>query len=170
MLSNFNFSDYFREVANSTKFQISAAVSFGTALFLIWSDNSDPIKITLTILFLFAACMFVTSLAEKAGYGIYKKFKRKKDWNSLTPEEIEFVSYYITNNTKTRYVVANNGTWRDSGIINPLTQKGILYLASNMSEYRGDSWMDSNQTFPFNIHDDAFKFFTKKLVEENKED
>lgn len=70
--------DYFREVANSTKFQISAAISFGTALFLIWSGDSEPTKIILTILFLFAACMFIISLAEKAGYGIYGKLKQKK--------------------------------------------------------------------------------------------
>ena len=87
--------DYLREVANSAQFQISAAVSFGTALFLIWSGDNEPTKIVLTILFLFAACMFVTSLAEKLGYGIYKKIKRKNDWNNLTPEELDFVSYYI---------------------------------------------------------------------------
>lgn len=170
MLSNFNFTDYFREVANSTKFQISAAVSFGAALFLIWSENNNPIKVILTILFLFATCMLVASLVEKTGSWIYKRVKRKKEWNNLTPEEMEFVLYYVKNNTKTKYIIAYNGTWSDSGIINPLEQKGILYRASNMSEYRGDSWQNMDQTFPFNIHDAAFEFFKKKLEEENKGD
>ncbi|PIR00428.1 MAG: hypothetical protein COV66_06785 [Nitrospinae bacterium CG11_big_fil_rev_8_21_14_0_20_45_15] len=169
MLSNFNFIDFFREVAKSTKFQISAAVSFGVALFLIWSEKNDPVKVTLTILFLFAACMLVSSLAEKFGCWILKKIKRNKDWNTLTPEEKEFVSHYILNNTKTRYVITFNGAWRDSGIINPLIHKGVLYLASEISEYRGDSWEIMEQTFPINIHDDAFKFFTKKLEEVNKD-
>lgn len=163
MLSNINFMDYFREVANSAKFQISAAVSFGTALVLIWSGEDDHIKTIVTILFLFAACMFVISLTEKVFYGIYKKIKKKRDWNNLTPEEITFVSYYIENNTKTRYVVINNGTYRDSGIINPLIDKRILYRASNMSEYRGDSVYTMEQTFPFNIYDEVFSFFIKKL-------
>lgn len=170
MLSNINFMDYFREVANSTKFQISAAISFGAALFLIWSGDNDPIKIALTILFLFAACMFLISLAEKIGFGIYKEIKKKRNWNNLTPEEIEFVSYYIKNNTKTRYMVIFNGTYRDSGIINPLIGKRILYRASDMSEFRGDSIYDREQCFPFNIHDDAFKFFCEKIEDENKQD
>ncbi len=50
MLQNINVMDYFREVANSAKFQISAALSFGTALFLIWFADTTPLKITLTIL------------------------------------------------------------------------------------------------------------------------
>ena len=87
----------------------------------------------------------------------------------MTHEEIEFVSHYIKNNTKTKYVIAYNGAWRDSGIINPLIHKGILYLASEISEYRGDSWENMDQSFPINIHDDAYKFFIKKLAKEGIE-
>lgn len=159
--------DYFREVANSAKFQISAAISFGTALVLIWLDDNDPVKITLTVLFLFAACMFIVSLIEKIGYGIYKRIKKNRDWNNLTPEETEFIKHYIQSDTKTRYQVAYNGTWQDSGVITLLKQKRIIYLASTTSEFRGESWMSAEQTFPFNIHDDAFKFFKKKFKEDN---
>ncbi len=126
MLPNINFMDYFRVIADSTKFQISAIISFGTALFFIWSDDNDPTKVTLTILFLFPVCMLVVSLVEKVGYSIYKKIKRKKDWNDLTPEKAEFISYYIENNTKTRYVNIYNGTYKDSGIINPLIRKNYF--------------------------------------------
>jgi hypothetical protein len=160
-LADISFIDYFKEVAKSTKFQISATVSFGTALFLTWFGEHQVTKILLTILFLFPASMFVTSLIEKAFFWTRQKIRRKHQWNALTPEEIEFVSYYINNNTKTRYVVIYNGTYQDSGIINPLIRKGILYRASNTSEFRGESWMSAEQHFPFNIHDNAFEFFQR---------
>ncbi len=163
MFPNINFMDYFKEVANSTRFQISASVSFGTALVQIWLENNDPVKITFIVLFLFATCMFIVSIIEKIFGFIYSEVRRRKDWKNLTSEELEFVKYYINGQTKTRYVVAYNGTWSDSGIINPLCEKGILYLASNISEYRGESFMTMEQNFPFNIHDKAYDYFAKKL-------
>lgn len=154
---------YFKEVGSSLKVQISAAITFGTALILVWTKNSDNLKITLTILFLFPALMFIFSLLEKLCLFIKKERQQQKLWSNLTPEEVEFISYYVKNNTKTRYMTANNGTYQDSGIINPLIAKNILYIASSMSEFRGESRQSMRQQFPINIQDKAFGFFTKKL-------
>lgn len=162
MFSNLNVMDYFKEVSNSTRFQVAATISFGTALILIWI-NTEIIRILGTILFLFPLSMLITSLIEKIYTKVEQSIKRKKDWNNLTPEEQEFVKFYIKNNTKTRYMIAYNGTWQDSGIVNPLVNKKILYLASNMSEFRGEDWQDMEQRFPFNINDNAFEFFKEKL-------
>ena len=156
--------NYFKEVTGSLKFQISAAITFGTALLLVWLKENNELKILLTILFLFPICMFIGSIIEKAYLLIRNSHQKKVAWNSLTPQEEEFVSYYIKGNTKTRYMPAYNGTYRDSGIINPLIGKHILYIASNMSEFRGESWMSAEQHFPINIRDEAFLFFTKKLL------
>lgn len=163
MFSNINLMDYFKEVANSTRFQISASISFGTALVQIWVGDTDPVKITMIVLFLFATCMFIVSIIETIFSIIRRRITKQKDWSNLTSEEIEFIRYYITKQTKTRYVVAYHGTWTDSGVINPLCEKDILYLASSMSEYRGEHWMAMDQTFPFNIHDKAYDHFAKIL-------
>ena len=162
MLSNINFMDYFRAVANSAKFQISAAVSFGAALILTWYLPEDFIKITLTLLFLFPVCMFTITLCEKLWYFFYQKYKTHKEWNNLTQAEDEFIDYYIKHKTKTRYMVIYNGTYRDSGVINLLLKKKILYLASNVSEYRGDSIYDMEQYMPFNINDKAYEHFMRR--------
>jgi len=154
--------NYFKEVASSLKFQISSTITFGAALLLVWSKENDQQKILLTILFIFPLCMFLGSIIEKFFLLIRKKIQQKVDWNNLTPIEQQFISYYINNNTRTRYMTAYNGTYTDSGIINPLISKGILYIASRMSEYRGESWMSAEQQFPINIHDKAFAFFAKK--------
>lgn len=162
MVSNINFMDYFREVANSAKFQISATLSFGCALYLIWFSASDLLKVTVTVLFLFPVSMLFITLVEKGVFKIYQRYNRSKQWNNLTPEESEVVFHYIRNNTKTKYVIMHNGTYRDSGIINPLIDKGILYIASDMTEYRGNDFLNMEQCLPFNIHDNAFEFFKKK--------
>lgn len=154
---------YFKEVAGSLKFQISAAITFGSTLLLVWLEENNQLKIFLTILFLFPTCMFVGSIIEKIYVRISNHRRKKVAWNNLSPQEEEFIAYYIKENTRTRYMPAYNGTYRDSGIINPLIGKRILYLASNMSEFRGESWMSAEQHFPVNIRDDAFSFFTKKL-------
>ena len=161
MFQDFNFMAYFRELLNNTKFQISSAISFGAALLLL-IFKAKTLTLVLTILFLLPFSLIIVSLIEKIYFKIYNVRKRKKDWNNLTAEELNFVSYYIKNNTKTQYVVAYNGTYKDSGIINPLINKKILYIASNMSEFRGESYMTREQCFPFNIHDDAFEFFKDK--------
>lgn len=87
--------------------------------------------------------------------------REKNIWSNLTEEEKSFIDYYVERKTKTRYVTVYNGTYTNSGIINPLIQKKILYLASNMSEYRGESRMSAKQQFPINIHDGAYKYFCK---------
>ena len=176
MLPKLDLNDYFKEVTNSTKFQLSATITFGTAMVLIWIDSTKITEIIFTILFLFPTCMLLSSLVEKIFsffMGIYVSFdqerKKKAAWENLTPEEIEFIQYYIMNNTKTRYVRIFNGTYQDSGIINPLISKGILYMASKTSEFRGDSIFDAEQTFPFNIHDEAFEFFSSTLGKPSQE-
>ena len=154
---------YFKEVTSSLKFQISAAITFGSALLLVWLKENNELKILLTILFLFPTCMFVGSIGEKIYVRISNHQRKKVAWNNLSPQEERFVAYYTKENTRTRYMPAYNGTYTDSGIINPLISKRILYLASNMSEFRGESWMDAEQHFPINISDEAFAFFTKKF-------
>lgn len=155
--------DYFREVANSAKFQLSATISFGTALYLILVDGSEIVRILLTILFLFPACMFVISLCEKIFYYIYKLRKMNKDWNNLTPKEEEFLSFYIKNNTRTKYVeVVYGGAYEDSGTIDILCRKRIIYRASERAEQRPNQ-LCGDYSFPFNIYDKAFLFFKKKL-------
>lgn len=151
-------TEYFMEVAKSTKIQISAAFTLVVPLYLIWHGDKDYAKLTVTILFLFPTSMLIIFLLEKICFGISSYIKRRKQWNSLTPEEIKFISYYITKNTQTRYVSARYGTYSDSGIINGLIVKEILYMASNISEFR-----EGGQTLPFNITDRAFSFFKKKL-------
>jgi len=157
---------YFKEVASSSKFQISASITFGMALLLVWLKENDQLKIFLTILFLFPLCMFVGSIIEKIYLLIRNYHYQKIAWKNLTPQEEEFISYYTKGNTKTQYMPVYNGTYAESGIINPLINKQILYIASNLSEYRGD-WMDGQQYFPINIHDKAFLFFTKKIAPAN---
>ena len=152
---------YFKEVARSIKFQLSAIVTFGSVLWLVWFKEGSEIKIILTILFLFPLCIFLFSIVEKAILFFIAKVERRKHLNNLTPEELEFISYYTDNDTKTRYMPCINGTYKDSGIINPLITKNILYIASNMSEYRGDHWMSKEQYLPINIHDDIFAYFKK---------
>jgi len=159
-----NFMAYFQAVFNNVRFRISSAVTFGVVLLLILPNGDNPIKILFTILFLFPFCMLVVPFLEYICNAITIKIRRSSDWSNLSPEEIEFISYYIKNETKTRYVVVCNGTWHDSGIINPLVSKKILYLASNESEFRGNSWATAGQYLPFNIYDDAFRFYKKKLA------
>jgi hypothetical protein len=106
--------------------------------------------------------MFIVSTIEETYIFITNHIWRNIAWKKLTPEEETFISHYISENTKTRYMPANNGTYRDSGIINPLIRKGILYIASNMSEFRGE-WLDASQYFPINMTDKAFSYFNVKL-------
>ena len=68
---------YFKEVSHSLKFQLSAALTFGTALALVWFKEDNELKIILTILFLFPTCMFIGSLIEKAMLFSKKKKERK---------------------------------------------------------------------------------------------
>jgi len=154
---------YFKAVAKDIKTQVSAAVSFGTGLFLLWYRQGSELKIFITILFIFPICMFFCSIVEKIILASRNQIRIRKSWRDLTPDELAFLSFYVSNNTRTRYVPIYNGTYQDSGIINPLIAKGILYLASQMSEYRGDSWMSAMQHFPINIHDKAFSFFKKNV-------
>lgn len=93
--------------------------------------------------------------------------KRLYLWNHLTPEELEFIACYFEKNIRTKYVIAYNGACKDSGTINLLLNKSIIYLASGMSEYRaeGGSCMSADQYFPFNIYEDAFTFFKRKFPE-----
>jgi len=154
---------YFKEVTGSIKFQLSSAVTFGTALLLVWLKEDNEKKIFLTILFLFPICMFVGTIVERAFSFVRSQVRQRRSWKNLTPEEIMFVSFYIQQNTKTRYVPIFNGTYRDSGIINPLIQKGILYLASSMSEFRGDDFMSKEQHFPINIRDNAFDYYKRQI-------
>lgn len=162
MMQPINAMDYFRAVANSVKFQISAAISFGGALLLIWLTEGEFIKIALTIFFLFAFSMLLISIFEKIWQIISVKIRRKKEWSNLTPEETEIISYYISKNTKTKYVECANGTYSDSGLYKPLINKGILYLSSNIPEYRAEDDYGMNFYVPINIHDNAFEFFSKK--------
>lgn len=64
MFSVVGLQSYFKEVTGSLKFQLSAAITFGVALLLVWNAASDS-KVYLTILFLFPACMFLGSIIEK---------------------------------------------------------------------------------------------------------
>jgi hypothetical protein len=68
---------YFKEVASSLKFQASAAITFGTALIMVWLKEVSELKIFLTILFLFPTSMLVGSLIGKAGT-ILKNIKLRK--------------------------------------------------------------------------------------------
>ena len=158
---------YFKEVASSVKFQLSAAITFGTALALVWlNQEENDLKIFLTILFLFPVCMFVIGLIEKIYLAVRNNRRRIKAWNNLTIDERRFLAYYLTNKTKTRYVSCRNGTYSDSGYINPLISKGILYLGSRMSEFRGEDWMSMEQQFPINIHDKAYEYFLTQFEAE----
>lgn len=159
---------YFKTLAStSLKFQISAAITFGTALVLVWLNEDNELKIFLTILFLFTFCMVTSLIIEKIYIAYRKKKRRSKDWNSVTQDELDFLSYYIKNKTKTRYVPCPNGTYQDSGIINPLIKKEILYVASTMSEFRGSEF-NREQQFPINIHDTAYEFFSTQNITTKK--
>lgn len=155
---------YFKAVSGSIKFQLSAALAFGAALVLLWIKKGSELQILLTILFLFPIFMFFGTLIEKIFLFLKNETQRKRDWTNLTPEECNSIQHYVNNNTKTQYVLINNGTYRDSGTINPLIHKGILYIASDVSEYRGNDFMSMNQYYPINIQDRAFEFFKKNFV------
>ena len=150
---------HFKELASSSKIQISVAISFGIAIFLFWGQINNELKIPLVILFLFSTCMPSLSLIKKT----FLYLNKLKSWKNLTPEEIKFIEYYVINNTKTRYMSCRNGTYKDSGIINPLIDKGIFFLASRTSEYRVQPSGLKEQSLPININDQAFKYFMKKL-------
>lgn len=155
---------YVKSLIESVKVQVSAAITFGTVLALVWFNNEgNELKIFLTVLFLFPLTILVYSLIEKVLLTIKTSAKKKKDWVNLTPEELNFIESYIKRNSKVRYVTVYNGTYRDSGIIQLLTEKNIIYRASSMSEFRGEDWMSREQQFPFNIHDEAFTFFKLKF-------
>jgi ABC-type multidrug transport system fused ATPase/permease subunit len=158
MLNLTEIVNYFKALSASIKFQIAATISFGVALVLgLFTDYKFPI-IVLAIFFLFAVSVFILTIAEK----VLNAILRRRSWENLTPQEEEFIGVYLKKNEKVRYMYVFNGTYRDSGIINPLISKGILYRASNMSEYRGKSWQSMNQYIPINMHDRAFSFFMKK--------
>jgi hypothetical protein len=167
----FNINDiinYFKEVNSGVKFQLSAIVTFGAALTLVWLKEDNELKIFLTFLFLFPLCMFVFGLIEKVYMFIRCRNNRIKAWNSLTFDERRFLLYYLINKTKTQYIPCINGTYTDSGIINPLIHKKILYLGSTMSEYRGEDWMSMEQHFPINIHDLAYEYLRNKYEADKK--
>lgn len=113
----------------------------------------EQYKFLISLLFSLFSGIAIAELVIKVGNIFYKRFYL---WKSLTEEENIFVSYYIRNNTKTQYVTAYNGACVSSGTINLLLKKRIIYLASQMSEYR-----DNKQQFPFNIYNDAFYFFKR---------
>ena len=100
---------------------------------------------------------------EKIFTIIANKYRRNKAWNNLTDDEQKFLAFYFINKTKTQYVSCYNGTYTDSGIINPLIKKEILYLASNLSEYRGEHWAAREQQFPINITDDAYVHLAARI-------
>lgn len=75
MINPNNVISYFKEVATSIKFQISASLTFGIALLLVWLKENNDLRIILTILFLFPALMLICSLVEK----IFIFYKKKKD-------------------------------------------------------------------------------------------
>lgn len=156
---------YAEALIRSTKLQFVCAVSFGIPLLFYYEDIELLLKITLLVFALLPLSALFFSFGEclkKLYEGHKKKTDKLKKWNDLTNEEIEFVRYYIKENTKCRYVSAHHGAPRDSGIVNMLRAKGILYLANNQSEFRG-TWQSGTHCFPFNIYDDAFEFFKKKL-------
>lgn len=154
-------TNYFKEISSSLKFQLSAAVTFGVALFMVWFGEDNELKIFLTVLFLFPTCMFLGAIIEKLYITISKYKDKKKKWSNLSREELDYIKYYIDNETKMRYVPVYNGTYENSGIINPLISKNILYLASKVSEFRGEDFYSREQTFPINITDEALEFFKK---------
>jgi hypothetical protein len=90
-------------------------------------------------------------------------YRRHVIWGDMTAQELEFLSYYISNNTRIRYVAVFNGTYKDSGVIELLVRKRIIYLASTLSEFRSDGYHSATQQFPFNIYPGAYKFFRKKI-------
>lgn len=164
MFEGFNPTEYFKETLRSTKFQISSFLSFGAALALICLEEDSLAKIFFTILFTFPLCIFVLSLCEKIYLKTIAAFKKHQDWNFLSKGEEDFIIFYITNKTKTRYVTSYNGACKDCGVFHPLIKKNILYYASDVSEYRGDSWQSMSQEFPINITDDAYRYFEKKYL------
>jgi Super-infection exclusion protein B len=150
--------EYINSLSKSLKLQISAIVSFGIPLYLVVHDENNYIKLSLILLFLFPFCFFILSICEKLFSYFYKNYRRRIVWNNLTPHEEDFLMYYINQNTKTRYMPAINGAQKDSGIITPLIYYEILYIASNMTEFRNGA-----PQVPINMTDEAFNFFKIKF-------
>ncbi|PJY96155.1 superinfection exclusion B family protein [Pseudomonas donghuensis] len=71
----------------------------------------------------------------------------QKGLNNLTPEEKNFLSGYITNNTRTQ-----SAPYTD-GMINGLVAATIIYRSSNLSQY--------HTTFPYNIQPWAWEYLHK---------
>ena len=163
MLSLNDIISFFKEAAGSTKLLISATIAFGAALVLVWPQENNELKISVIILFLFFLCMLLLNLGEKIYSAWASKRRQTKAWDNLTKDEHNFLAYYFTNKTKTRYIPCCNGTYTNSGIINLLISKGILYLGSNMSEFREENGMPPEQYFPINIHDKAYEFFITRF-------
>lgn len=68
---------YFKEVSANLKFQVSATITFGYVLMLVWLKEDNELKILLTVLFLFPTCMLLGSLVEKA-MAYFKKQRESK--------------------------------------------------------------------------------------------
>ena len=64
-------------MTTNIKFQISAALTFGVALILVWSEQGNETKIITTIFFLFPTFMLTTSLVERMVI-FFKKAKKEK--------------------------------------------------------------------------------------------
>lgn len=145
--------------------QFVCAVSFGVPLYFFYETLDISWRLVLSIVCLLALVSLTYTISEKTYMSIRRWLKKREGWKNLSSEELEYIKYYITENTIMRYVPAYNGTYQNSGIINPLRAKGILYLASNESEWRGESWMSAGHEFPININDNAFQYFKKKFNE-----
>ncbi len=75
MLNISDFLGYFKDLRNSLKFQLSATITFGIGLLLIWNGFNES-KIYFTVLCLFPACMFLGSIIEKIVQ--WREAKKKK--------------------------------------------------------------------------------------------
>ncbi len=140
--------EYIKQILKSWKLQISAIVTFGVALFFLWHGEDNELKITFTILFLFPLCFFSITLLEKISIPIRRWWYKRQAWNYLTPEEREFVSYYITGNTKTRYMLCSNGTYKDSG-----HSTGLIFLLPIISvSYPAIWWLRGAEKRVFRPH------------------
>lgn len=153
---NIQLMNLLKEIKKSVTFQVSCAITFGVLLLLSWLKEPSELNFFLVFLFLLPFSLSLLNLINNLVTTILIQLRLRKNRNNLTIEEANFISYYLLNKTKTRYAPCFNGTYKNSGIINPLIHKKILYLASTLSEYR-----NSEQHFPINIYDNSYSFYEK---------